>query len=97
LDNLKLFVHYNAKNANTKVFDMEKKFFLVGFIIWLVLFVLRIAVVSQQGGVTILDAEYRQYYLSLGGAYILGNIIGEMLILLIISYVAWWIWRRIKK
>lgn len=72
---------------------MEKKFLAVGFVVWLVLVFLMawpsIPCFLSVECMTDLAEEY-------GNAYVAGNVVGNIIIILILSYAASWIWKRVR-
>lgn len=70
---------------------MDNKFFVVGFVIWVIVLLAR----TWPTGPCFLNANCMNYLLQeYGVGYVLGNILGEIVIIAVISYVASWIWTK---
>jgi len=70
---------------------MEKKFLVVGVAVWLILLVAR----TWPTGPAFLNSDYMNYLIQeYGEGYVVGTFIGEIIIILLISYGASWLWTK---
>ena len=73
---------------------LEKKFFVVGFIIWLIIIVIR----TFPTGPCFLYPDCMKHLLEEYGQYaVAGMIAGEIFIFLVFSYGSSWVWEQIPK
>lgn len=73
------------------------KFWLFGIFVIVSLEVLRVALFLSQGYVWLGLSGLIEFYEELGPAYLMGNLLGYALMVLIVAYGSAWIWQKIRK